>query len=102
MEIKKFKPQDHKVKAVVYGASGVGKTTFAGTAPKAIFASAENGLLSIADKGVDFVEIKSLRDLLDLRVFLSKKNDYQTLVIDSISEINDILKADIEKKNNGR
>lgn len=99
MEIKKFKPQSHKVKAVIYGASGVGKTTFASTAPKPIFASAENGLLSIADKWVDFVEINTLKDLIDLSVYLrDKKHDYETLVIDSISEINDIIKADIEKQ----
>ena len=48
IEIKRFKPTSHKIKALVYGASGSGKTSFAGTAKNAIFLSAEGGLLSIA------------------------------------------------------
>jgi hypothetical protein len=47
MQIKMFRPTDHKVKALIYGASGAGKTVFGGTAPKPIFASAESGLLSL-------------------------------------------------------
>ena len=70
MEIKKTSIKEHKIKAVVYGASGSGKTTFGATAPKPIFASAENGLLSIAEQGVDFVDINSLDNLRDLYNFL--------------------------------
>lgn len=100
MEIKKFAPTTHKVKAVVYGASGSGKTVFGGTAPNPIFASAEGGLLSIADKEPAFVEIKTLNDLKSLLAYLQKeKHDFATVVIDSISEINDIIKGDIERKN---
>lgn len=99
LEIKKFAPVDHKVKAVVYWASGTGKTVFGWTAPKPIFASAEGGLLSIADKEPAFVEIKSLNDLKSLLQYLQKeKHDFETVVIDSITEINDIIKSDIEKK----
>ena len=95
----KFAPVDHKVKAVVYWASGTGKTVFGWTAPKPIFASAEGGLLSIADKEPAFVEIKSLNDLKSLLQYLQKeKHDFETVVIDSITEINDIIKSDIEKK----
>lgn len=100
MEIKKFAPTTHKVKAVVYGASGSGKTVLGGTAPNPIFASAEGGLLSIADKEPAFVEIKTLNDLKSLLAYLQKeKHDFETVVIDSISEINDIIKMDIERKN---
>lgn len=99
MQIKKYSPTSHKVKAVIYGASGSGKTTFAGNAKKAIFASAEGGLLSIADKNVDYVEIKSLQDLIEMRNYLStQKHDFETVIIDSITEINDIIKLEIEKK----
>jgi len=99
MQIKKFKPTDHKVKAVIYGASGSWKTVFGSTAPKPIFASAEGGLLSVADKNIDFVEIKTITDLQELLVFLkTQKHDFETVVIDSITEINDIIKQDIEKR----
>ena len=55
MQIKQFRPESHKIKALIYGASGSGKTTFSGTAKNALFLSAEGGLLSIADKSVDAV-----------------------------------------------
>lgn len=99
MEIKTFSPSSHKIKAVVYGASGSGKTHFAATAPKPIFASAEAGLLStigVSDK-IDYVEIKTMQDLADLRNYLTTKpHKYETVVIDSITEINDIIKSSIE------
>ena len=100
MEIKKFSPENHHVKAVVYGGSGTGKTTFAGTAKDAIFASAEGGLLSIANKNPNYVDITSLQDLRDLLVYLkTEKHNYKTVIIDSITEINEIIKVEIEKKN---
>lgn len=99
MQIKTFQPTDHKIKAVVYGASWSGKTVFGWTAPKPIFASAEGGLLSIAEKNPAFVEIKSLKDLSDLLDYLkNQKHDFETVIIDSISEINDIIKQEIERK----
>lgn len=99
MEIKKFAVTDHKIKAVVYGSSGTGKTSFGGTAKNAIFASAEGGLLAIADKQPNYVEIKSLVDLKELLAYLrNEKHSYETVIIDSITEINEIIKADIEKK----
>jgi hypothetical protein len=99
IQIKKYSPTSHKVKAVIYGASGAGKTSFAGGAEKAIFASAEGGLLSIASKNPNYVEIKSLQDLNDLLAFLTKGgHGYETVIIDSITEINDIIKTEIEKR----
>ena len=99
MQIKQFKPSSHKIKAVVYGASGSGKTSFAGTAKNAVFASAEGGLLSIASKSPNYTEIKSLQDLKDFYLYLkSTPHAFETVIIDSITEINDIIKADIEKK----
>lgn len=99
IQIKKYSPLSHKVKAVIYGASGSGKTSFAGGAEKAIFASAEGGLLSIAKKNPNYVDIKSLQDLIDLLGFLNKgASGYETVIIDSITEINDIIKGEIEKK----
>lgn len=101
MEIKKFTPKDHFVKAVIYGASGAGKTFFSSTAPNPIYASAEGWLLSIAHMSPDFVEIKTLKDLQDLYSYLKKGGHwYETVIIDSITEISDGIKAEIEKTNN--
>lgn len=71
-------------------------TTFAGTAPHPLFICAENGLLSIANKAPDFVEVKTLQELKDLYVYLKEtKPDYDTIVIDSLSEISKIIKDNI-------
>lgn len=99
MEIKTFSPKNHKIKALIYWPSWSWKTSFWWTAENVLFASAENGLLSIADKWVAYMEIKSLNDLEELRDFLKKeKHDFETLVIDSITEISDIIKNEIEKR----
>lgn len=99
MEIKIYTPTSHKIKALIYGDSGTGKTTFGATAPNVIFANAEAGLLSVWNKRIPYVEIKTLKDLQDLYLYLAKwEHKYETVVIDSISEINDIIKSELETK----
>lgn len=100
MEIKTYDPQDHYIKALIYGPSGAGKTRFAGTAKNAIFASAEGGLLSIADYKPQYKDVKAVSDLVELYTFLKKgDHKFDTVIIDSISEVNEIIKLEIEKKN---
>lgn len=102
MEIKKFQLQDHFLKCVVYGSSNAGKTTFGSTAPKPIFASVENGLLSIAKLNPDFVEIKTMQDLKDLMFYLKKGgHGFETLVVDTISAISEVIKRNLAKKRGG-
>jgi len=99
MQIREYTPTSHKVKALVYGASGSGKTSFAGTARDALFLSAEGGLLSLADKRVSYVDIHSIRDLEEALAFLQKNpGKYKTVIIDSITEINDIIMSEIERR----
>ena len=94
--IKKYSPTSHKLKALIYGNPKTGKTTFAGTAPKPLFICAENGLLSIASKSPDYVEVKTLQELKDLYGRLkSTSPDYDTIVIDSLSEISKIIKDNL-------
>lgn len=98
-EIKTFAPTSHKIKALIYGDSWSWKTSFGATAPNVIFASAEAWLLSVWSRKVDYVEIKTINDLRDLFNYLKKwGHKYQTVVIDSITEINDIIKMELEAK----
>ena len=100
LKIQTFKPENSYIKALIYGPSGAGKTTFAATAPKPIFASSEKGLMSIRHLAPQFAEINSLQDLKDLYSFLkNEKHEFETVVIDSITEINDIIKTEIETRN---
>lgn len=99
MQILEFKPIDHKIKALIYGPSGSGKTVFGGTANNSIFASAEGGLLALREKRQKYTPIKSLKDLKELYSYLlNEKHEFETVIIDSISEINEIIKLEIEKK----
>lgn len=88
-------------KCLIYGSSGVGKTTALATLPgKTLLVSAENGLLSISDKDIDVYDLtvdkngKALDRHLrfeKLNHFLSKVlpelEGYDTLAIDSLTEI---------------
>ena len=62
--------QFHGVKCIIFGGPGVGKTRSIATAPKPIIISAEEGLLSLMEVDVPFIEVKSLDDLNEAYNFL--------------------------------
>lgn len=74
------------IKMVVYGASGAGKTRLGATAPNPLYISAEKGLLSLADQDIPYLEVDSLQQFKDAYKY-SAKSEYETIVIDSLSEI---------------
>lgn len=56
--------------------------------------------MSIRHLSPDYAEINSLQDLKDLYNFLkNEKHGFETCIIDSITELNDIIKTEIETKN---
>lgn len=84
-------PERLKLKMLVCGFPGLGKTTFVGTAPNVGVASVEsghgNGILSIAAKGVDYITPENLAELEKFasgQVF--PKAD--VLALDSLSDAN--------------
>jgi len=95
MEVKKFKPESHKLKTLVYGKSGSWKTTLASTAPNPLFICSENWLASIAEKEPAYVEVKSVEDLESIYIELKKWVEYDTIIIDSISEIAKVIKESL-------
>lgn len=84
------------VKCIVYGGAGVGKTRLCATAPNPIIISAESGLLSLADVDVDYIEITSLKQLDEAYRALKDSNDYETICLDSLSEIAEVLVAELK------
>ena len=81
---------NHGVKALVYGRTGVGKTTLCGTAPNNLIISAESGLLSLGDKNIPVIEIESFMDIAEAYRFVTESAEatqFETISLDSISEI---------------
>ena len=77
---------------LVYGASGVGKTYWASSAPRPIFLDVERGMASIKREGVGRWEINSVNDLRAAVKWLNAENfpdqtGYQTVVVDSLNEV---------------
>jgi hypothetical protein len=70
-----------------------------------IIASAEDGLLSLNafKKDVAYTQINSLEDMRALFIYLrDETHQYKALVIDSLTEISDRIKLNLEKKNGGK
>lgn len=80
----------NKINALIYGPTGYGKTTLASTLPpKTLLISCENGLLSLRNKAIDYVEIDTKDKMKSIKNILEevKKSDYDTIFIDSLTEI---------------
>jgi murein DD-endopeptidase MepM/ murein hydrolase activator NlpD len=78
------------IKVLTYGRAGGGKTTLCTTAPAPFILSAESGLLSIRKFNIHGLEITSLADLQDALRWCQQAHEakqFQTICLDSISEI---------------
>lgn len=78
---------------MVYGMGGVGKTTFAATAPKPLIVDCENGSKYFGLRGID-VDVAKIGTWSDLEgIFdIAKSGKYETIVIDPIGELMEKLK----------
>jgi phage nucleotide-binding protein len=80
---------------LVYGEGGVGKTTFASTAPKPLLLDFENGAKYFGLRGIktDVAQISSWGDVRDPELIgVIKSDKYDTVVIDPIGEAMEKLK----------
>ncbi len=78
-----------KLKGLVYGQPGVGKTSLALSAPKPLLIDFDNGLRRVAKQyQTDSVQIESYQNLLDI---LTKEDisGYETIVIDTLGKMID-------------
>jgi len=76
----------HRVRFLVYGESGVGKTVFASSWPSVIFLDIDDGMASVTRK-VARIPIHSWVDLQDAYLFLKfGEHKFKTVVIDSLNE----------------
>ena len=82
------------VNALVYGESGVGKTTLCGTAPNPLIISVEGGLLALAGKSLPVFEVDTRNDLNEVHEWLKLSDEaknFDTICIDSLSEVAEVL-----------
>lgn len=109
MKIKNTKSTDaHKLKMIIYGKAGIGKTTLASTIEKekVMIISAEAGLLSLAGKDIDVIDISidddgqeiprpervaRLGKVYQFMVQQEQRKKYDWLFIDSLTEISQNL-----------
>ena len=64
--------------------------------------SAEGGLLSIADSGVQYMEVKSMADLQEAYLWLkdsAEASQFLSVCLDSISEVAEVVLSEELKKN---
>jgi phage nucleotide-binding protein len=94
------------VKLLVYGQAGAGKTSLIKTLPSPIVLSAEGGLLSIRDADIPYIEIADLDTLREAYTWLTSSDEakrYQSVVLDSISEVAEVvLHHEMKKNKDGR
>lgn len=85
------------IKMVVFGYAGSGKTVLSSTAPKPIIISAEQGLLSLAGQDIPYIEVKSIKDIGESFNYLKSNNEFDTICIDSLSEITEVVITEFRK-----
>ena len=81
------------IKCLIYGEPGVGKTTFAATAPNVLFVDVEHGTNSLLNsKEFNNVQVLSIKDWNDIEELYWELKagalpEIETIVIDTISEL---------------
>lgn len=105
--------QDLKLKMLLYGDPGVGKTTLALTAndhpelAPALVLNFEGGLLSVVNRGdVDVINIQTIDDLENVFWYFAQENEavshFKTIVVDSGSELYNKALREVVNQNLGR
>ncbi len=95
------KPENRPPIMTICGDAGTGKTSLAATFPKPIVIRAEDGLQSIpVDKRPDaFPVLGSADDLWpQLAALLNEKHYYRTLIIDSVSQLEQLFIRDVMER----
>lgn len=82
------------VKILTYGKAGRGKTTLCATCPNPVIFSAESGLLALSAYQLPYIEIRNIKDLTDAYDWAAGSTEarqFQTLCLDSLSEIAEVV-----------
>lgn len=81
----------------IYGVEGIGKSTFAASAPSPIFIQTEDGLGAI--KAPRFPLARKYKDVLDeITALASEDHSYKTVVVDSADWTEQLIRSEVEEK----
>lgn len=107
--------QVHGVKILTYARSGMGKTVLCSTAPNPVIISAEAGLLSLKRQNLErlfgfgnpsitydmpVIQVNTIEQLIEAELWARTSNEarqFQTVCVDSISEIAEVVLAKAKK-----
>jgi len=92
------RPQKRALICTIVGEGGLGKTTLAATFPKPVFIRTEDGTASIVGvKDIaQFPVVKTFEGLLEqLRSLAAEDHKFQTVVIDSVTQLNTALESEV-------
>lgn len=91
----------HGIKVLLYGESGVGKTTALATAPSPIIISAEAGLLPLRGKKIPVLNVENVQDVRDALEWCENNavsSGIKTVCVDSVSEIAEVFLSEEKVK----
>lgn len=89
-----------RIRMLVAGPPGAGKTLFASTAPNVLYVNAEGGMMSVVDRQPNYHTLTHSSELMELRMALEQSPEVRekilgapvdTIVLDTIDEIARIL-----------
>ena len=82
--------KDSKFKVILYGNSNIGKSFTASLLPKSIFLDCEDGLKGIPNT-VSTPKLNSYTEVVDALRDIIKMDEFDTVIIDSLSKINEYI-----------
>jgi hypothetical protein len=89
------------INCCIYGRSGTGKTMLSASCPTPIVLSAEKGLLSLRKTNIPYIDISEYKELIDAYKWIMSSSEakrYGTFVLDSMSEIAEVVLSEEKKK----
>lgn len=91
-----------KMKCLVYGQPGIGKTTYCLSAPRPLLLDVDNGISRVFPAfRQDYIPISSWDDMLEVlnSKELDIENNYETIVLDTVGKALDLLSIYLIKNN---